>query len=187
VADSKISELLELTDAQNDDLFVAVDVSAVPQTTKKIKLSNMSRVFFAASTLGTAQATTAVNGAFVTLSFNSDFALAMDAVMDRPAASRFRALIDGWYEVTYQMYGSPAANNRSAEFRLLKNGTTALTGSKMQLSQGQASATVGGFCSKIFPVYLAANDYIELQAAATDATIVTMQDFSTLNFKYLKS
>jgi hypothetical protein len=187
VADSKISELLELTTIHDDDWFVTVDVSAIPQTTKKIKFVNLNRVFFVGSTLGTAQATTAVNGAFVTLSFNNDFASSVDAIIDRPTASRFRALVKGWYEVTYQMYGVPAANNKAAEFRVLKNGTTAMPGSKMQLSQGQAATTTGCFCSKIFSLYLQANDYIELQAAATDATIVTMQDFSTINFKYLKS
>lgn len=190
MADAKISELLELaTTPADNDLFVVVDQDAMPATTKKIQYQNLvlSRLVFVYSRLNTNQATGAVNGVFTTLAYNNDYATYLDSKIDRPSTTQFRALVAGWYRVSYEMYGVPAANDRGAEFRIIKNGIpTGLTGSKMQLSRGQASATQAGFGSKTFAVQLDANDYIEIQAAPQDGTVVTIQDFSTVAFELMR-
>jgi hypothetical protein len=184
MADAKISDLTELTQVANDDLLPIVDVSAMPATTKKITVQNLRLRGFVFSQLNTGQATGNTNGTFTTMNFNLDYASVLASIIDRPTASQFRALIAGWYRITYQMYGVPSANDRGAEIRLIKNGVgTALSGSTMRITR--ANATLGGFGGKIFAVQLAANDYIELQAAPLDASIVTFSNFSNLSFELI--
>lgn len=186
MADAKVSDLTELTQAANDDVLPIVDVSAMPITTKKIKVENLRIRAFVFSQLNSGQATGATNGTFTTMSFNLDYASVLAGIIDRPAASQFRALVAGWYRITYQMYGVPAANYRGSEIRLIKNGVgTALSGSTMRITRASANATLGGFGGKVFAVQLAANDYIELQAAPLDGSIITFSDFSNLSFELI--
>ena len=187
MADAKITELLELDTAAPNDLLAIVDIDEAPSTTKKIQVSSLvpERAFIA-SVLNTDQPTGAINGIWTTLSFNSDYAGRPLTYMDRPTATRFRALIAGYYRVHYEMYGVPDANDKMAELRIIKNGiATSLTGAYMKLSEGRSTIDNGGFAGKFYTVLLAVNDYIELQAAPLAASIVTFQSFSTLTFDFL--
>lgn len=188
MANAKISELLEVTTPSEDDLFVVVDQSENPPTTKKIQYGNVipTSPSFVSSVIGSDQNTGDVNGVYTTLSF-TDYASLMNGKMDRPTASRFRALRAGWYKLTSEMYVTGAANDDGCEFIVIKNSAPiALAGSLSKISRSRNDPDQGGFCSKTFFVQLLANDYIEIQAAPLDGEIMTIRDHSSCSFEFYK-
>lgn len=188
MADSKISELLEVTVPAANDLLVIVDQSELPPTTKQIQYGNLVGVdAFVSSLMNNTQATGSTNGTYTTLNFNNDYASFLNSAIDRPTVSRFRSLKNAWYKVTYHMYGVPSANDSGSEIRMIKNGVaSAVDGSIGRISRSRNEVAQGGICSNTFFIQLLVNDYLEMQATPTDGVAVTFQSFSKINFEIYK-
>lgn len=140
---------------------------------------------FVNSILNTDQASGATNGTYTTLTFGADQDAVLNGLIDRPTTSRFRGLVAGYYRCSYGVFGSAGANNKSANFRILKNGTTEVTGFQAEFFS-QSGSTLGGGSAKSGIMQLAANDYIELQVAPLTSSAITVQSASSILFELVR-
>ena len=138
---------------------------------------------FLQRTAGTTTATGAVNGTYTTITFNTAQLSNDLGVMDAPSNTQLRALVAGTYRIYYNMMVSSGTNNKSWEARLLKNGTTDLTGSHSTVT---VSAACQGSLIETILVDLAANDYVEAQVTPRSATATTVQIGSQFRMELVK-
>lgn len=138
------------------------------------------------SILNSDQTTGTTNGVWLTLDFNSDISSFLNGIIDRPAVSQFRALRSGYYRISAQLYGTPNGTDRGWDYRILKNGSTAMTDGYVRThgadtAENRGSTTVG----YSIILYLNSNDYIQIQANPLEGTSVDVRAQTAITFELI--
>lgn len=141
---------------------------------------------FAQARLGTDQTTGATPGVWQTLNFNTNLLSVLDNTIDRPTASRFRALIPGYYQYDYTATAWFANNQRSGLFRVFLNNLSAVEGSQAAVFANSDRLAKAGSCSERGILLLSANDFLELQANPHDGSAVTASEQSTFSLRLVR-
>lgn len=130
---------------------------------------------FAQAILGSLQTTGVTAGVWQTLDFNTNILSVLDGVIDRPTASRFRALVPGYYRYRYTGTASLSNNQRGGLFRVLRNTLTEIDGSQAAVFANDGTIVKAGSASEEGIVLMAANDFLELQANPHDGSAMRVQ------------
>lgn len=143
-------------------------------------------LIFAQAALGTDQTTGAVAGVWQTLNFNTNLLSFLDSTIDRPTASRFRALIPGYYQYDYTATAWFAANQRGGLFRVFLNNLSEVAGSQAAVFANSGGLNKAGSCSKRGIILLTANDFLELQANPHNGSAITVSAQSTFSLRLVR-
>lgn len=141
---------------------------------------------FIQSRLNSVQSSGTTPGTWTTFTFGITDESFLANTIDAPTTSRFRALVTGYYKISYKMLAYSLTDNRGAQFRVFKNGTSALDGSEKKITSIDNTAARGtsvAFFSGIF--LLAANDYVEFQINPIDSTRFDTLAESGISFEFL--
>lgn len=141
---------------------------------------------FIQSRLNSLQSSGATPGTWTTLTFGISDENFLANTIDTPTTSQFRALIAGYYRINYKLMAYASTDNRGAEFRVFKNGTTSLDGSVKRITSIDNTANRGTSTAAFSGIYLlAANDYIEFQINPIDSTQFNVISESGITFEFL--
>ena len=140
---------------------------------------------FVESILNGLQTTGNVPGVAAVLDFNSDVRQNLNGIIDRPTASRFRALVAGVYKMSYNQTSYPETSNRVGLFDIFLNGLTLVSGSQ-SMSASVADILRANSSNGDIEMQLAANDYFEVRVTPQENVEINVLSYTKARFELVR-